>query len=70
MWKTPGKMSCFNGYKEDVFVFVAAIITFTVAIVVVFILCIHTKSKTLVASLASQQIKGINTFHTHEYLID
>ena len=48
--------------------FIAAIISMVVAIVVVFLICKHTKLKTLVTSLALQQIKGINAVGQNEHV--
>ena len=53
----PNKIFFFNNYAIDIFLFVAAVISILVTTVVMFILCKHMKLKTLVTSLALQQIK-------------
>ena len=46
----------FNNYTIDIFLFVTAIISLLVTTIVLYILCKHMKLKTLVISLALQQI--------------
>ena len=53
----PNKNSFFNNFTTDVFLFIAAIISILVMNLVLYILCKHMKLKTLVTSLALQQIK-------------
>ena len=55
----PNKNSFFNNFATDVFLFVVAIISILVTILVMYLLCKHMKLKTLVTSLALQQIKEV-----------
>ena len=50
------------------FLFVTPIISILVTILVIYILCEHTKPKTLVASFALQQIKEVGAVGTQEML--
>ena len=43
----------------DIFLFVAALITVIVTLVVIYVICSHTKLKTLVANTALQHIRGV-----------
>ena len=52
------KYSFFNNYIIDIFLFVTAIISLVVTIIVMYIACRHTKLKSLVTSIALQQIRG------------
>ena len=54
----PSKNFFFNNFILNIFLFVTAIISLLVTILVISILCKHTKLKTLVTSLALQQIKN------------
>ena len=56
----------FNNYTIDIFLFVTAIISLLVMIIVIYILCKHTKCKTLVLSLALQQIKEVGAVTKQE----
>ena len=53
----PSKKFFFNNYILNVFLFVTAIISLLVIILVLNILCKHKKLKTLVASLALSRLK-------------
>ena len=55
----PNKNFFLNNYIVDIFLFVTAIILLMVTTVVMYILCKHMKLKTLVISLALQQIKEV-----------
>ena len=48
----PHENSFFNNFTTDVFLFIAVIISLLVTTLVMYILCKHTKLKTLVTSLA------------------
>ena len=54
------KNSFFNNYTVDVFLFVGAIILCLVTSVVLLIMCKHTQLKSLVTSLALQQIREVD----------
>ena len=58
----------FNNYTTDIFLFVTAIISILVTSIVMYILCKHSELKTLVTSLALQQIK-VGTVTTQEGMI-
>ena len=59
-----------KNYKLDIFMFVTATLSVIVVIMVVFILCKNPKLKILLNSFVSQQIKGIYTADSHEYVTD
>ena len=61
------KESIFDNHTIDIFLFVVAIILLLVTIVVLFIICKHTKFKSLVASFALQQIREV-THHWDHWL--
>ena len=58
----------FSNYTVDIFLFVTAIILLVVTIIVMFILCKHMKLKTLVSSLALQQIKEVGMVAKQEHV--
>ena len=62
----PNKNFFFNNYTIDIFLFGTAIILIMVTIRVMHILCKHTKLKTLVTSLALQQIKEVGVVTKQE----
>ena len=62
----PNKNVLFNSYILNVFLFVTAIISLLVTILVLYILCKHKKHKTLIASVALQQIKEVGAVATQE----
>ena len=62
----PNKIFFFNNYIIDIFLFVTAIILILVTAIVMYILCKHMKLKTLVASLALQQIKEVGAVTKQE----
>ena len=43
----------------DVFLFVTALITIIITVVVIYLVCSHSKLKTLVMSIALQHLKGV-----------
>ena len=53
----PNKNFFFSNYTIDIFLFLIAVISLLVTTIVMYIICKHTKPKTLVTSLALQQIK-------------
>ena len=55
----PKKNDFSNNYLVDIFLSITAIISIAVTTIVMYILCKHTKLKTLVTSLALQQIKEV-----------
>ena len=55
--EVPNKNFFFNNYTIDIFLFDTAIISLLVTTIVMYILCKHTKLKSLVTSLALQQKK-------------
>ena len=48
----------------DIFVFIIAIISVITTIIITYILCKHNKLRTLVASLALQQVREVSTSTT------
>ena len=59
------KNSLFNSYTVDVFLFITAIISLAVMSIVMSIICKHAKLKSLVTSLALQQIRGAGANQEH-----
>ena len=51
----------FNNYIIDIFLFVTTVISLIVTMIVEYLRCKHTKLKSLVTSIALQQIKGTDT---------
>ena len=62
----PNKNFFFNSYIVDIFLFVTAITLLVVTTIVMYILCKHMKPKTLVTSLALQQIKEVGVVAKQE----
>ena len=62
----PNKNYFFNNYILDIFLFVTAINLLLVTTIVMNIICKHKKLKTLVASLALQQIKAVGVVARQE----
>ena len=62
----PNKNFFFNNYTIDIFMFVTAIILLLVTFIFMYILCKHMKLKTLVTSLALQQIKEVGVVAKQE----
>ena len=56
----PNKNFVFNNYTVDIFLFVTAIISLVVTTIVMYILCKHMILKSLVTSVALQQIKEVS----------
>ena len=54
------KNSPFNSYIKDIFLFITALISLIVTTIVVYLGCKHAKLKSLVTSIALQQIKGMD----------
>ena len=55
-----------NNYIIDVFLLVTAVISLLVTTLAIYLLCKHKKLRTLVASLAFQQVKEVGTVATQE----
>ena len=55
-----------NNYIVDIFLFITAVISLLVTTLVIYLLCKHKKLKTLVASLALQQIKEVRAVTQEE----
>ena len=53
-----------NNFIVDVFVFIIAIIAVITTMILLYILCKHNKLKTLVASLALQQVREVSASTT------
>ena len=66
--ESPSKYAFFNNLILNVFLFVTAIISLLVTILVISILCKHIKLETLVTSLALQQVKEVGVVTTQETL--
>ena len=64
----PNKISFFNNYTVDIFLFVTAIILLMVTTKVMYILCKHMKLISLVTSLALQQIKEVGMVAKQEHV--
>ena len=58
----------FNNYNVDIFLFVTVIILLVVTTMVMYILCKHMKLKSLVTSLALQQIKEVGVVTKQEHV--
>ena len=63
----PNKNFFFNNYTVDIFLFVTSIISLVVTTIVMYILCKHMKLKSLVTSLALQQIKEVGMVAKQEH---
>ena len=50
-----------NNFIVDIFVFIIAIISVITTMIIIYALCKHNKLRTLVVSLALQQVKKVNT---------
>ena len=55
-----------NNFMVDIFIFIIAIISVITTIIVIYVLCKHNKLRTLVASLALQQVKEVSVVETKE----
>ena len=66
-----GKDSHFSNYIIDIFLFVTGIIPLVVTSIVLYIICKHTKLKSVVTSLTLQQIRevGVATKQEHVSII-
>ena len=62
----PNKNFFFNNNTIDTFLFATAIISMMVTTIVTFLLCKHTKLRTLVTNLALQQIKEVGVVGKQE----
>ena len=61
------KNSFFNNHTIDIFLFVTALILFMVMSIAMYIICRHTKLKSLVTSLALQQIREADVVSVRQY---
>ena len=59
--KSPNKNFFTNNLIVDIFVFITAIISSIATIIIIYLLCKHNTLRTLVASLALQQVKEVGT---------
>ena len=64
----PNKNVFFSNYAVHIFLFVIAIILLVVTTIVMYILCKHMKVKSLVTSLALQQIKEVGMVAKQEHV--
>ena len=64
--ESPNKNSFTNYLIVDIFVFTVAIIAATATLIILYLLCRHNKLRTLVASLALQQVKVVSTSATKQ----
>ena len=62
------KNSFFNNYTIDIFLFVTALISLVVTSIVLYIICKHSKLKSLVTSLSLQQIREVGRVAKHEHV--
>ena len=58
----------FNNYTVDIFPIITAVISLVVTTMVMYILCKHMKLKSLVTSLALQQIEEVGTVAKQEHV--
>ena len=61
---TPYKNFFINNFIVDIFVFIIAIISVIATMIIMHVLCKHNKLRTLVVSLAFQQVKEVSTSTT------
>ena len=64
--ETPNKNFFTNNFIVDVFVFIITIISFITTMIILYILCKHNKLRTLVVSLALQQVKQVGASATKQ----
>ena len=64
----PNKNFFFNNYIENIFLFVTVIILLVVTTIFKYILCKHMKLKSLVTSIALQQIKEVGRVAKQEHV--
>ena len=63
-----------NNFIVDIFVFIIAIISVITTMIIMYVLCIHNKLRTLVASLALHHVKEVSavaikkTIHVNAYI--
>ena len=61
---TPYKNFFTNNFIVDIFVFIIAITSVIIAMLIMYVLCNHNKLRTLVMSLALQQVKEVSASTT------
>ena len=64
--ETPNKNFFTNNFIVDVFMFIIAIISVIITMIILYILCKHNKLRTLVVSLVLQQVKEVSTSATNQ----
>ena len=62
--ETPYKNFFTNNFIVDIFIFIIAVILVVTTMIIIYTLCKHNKLRTLVASLALQQVKEVSTVAT------
>ena len=62
--ETPCKNSITNNFIIHIFIFIIAIISVITTIIIIYALCKYNKLRTLVASLALQQVKEVSAVET------
>ena len=55
-----------NNFIVDIFVFIIAIISVITTVIIIYVLCKHNKLRTLVVSLALQQVREVSASTTKE----
>ena len=62
------KNSIFSNYTTDIFLFIIAIISLAITSIVLYIICKDTKLKSLVTSLALQQLGEVDAVNKQEHV--
>ena len=62
--ETPYKNFFTNNFIVDIFIFIIAMISVVTTMIIIYALCKHNKLRTLVASLALQQVKELSAVAT------
>ena len=65
--ESPNKKFFTNNLIVDIFIFTVAIISAITTLIILYLLCKHNKLRTLVASLALQQVKEVSASATKQY---
>ena len=68
--ESPNKNFFTNNFIVDIFVFTIAIISTITSLIILFVLCKHNKFRTIVASLALQQVTEVSTSTTKQETIN
>ena len=64
--ESPNKNFFTNNFIIDIFVFTIAVILTITTLIILYVLCKHNKLRTLVASLALQQVKEVSASRTKQ----